>query len=584
MGWLRQLFSRRHIYADLSEEIRHHLDETVEALIHEGMNRKDAEHAAKKKFGNATLIEERSHELWQWRRLESFWADLKYGLRQLAKAPGFSVTVIITIALGIGANAAIFNLMRAVVFPTLSVPNAKEMYQLRSISTPNDAAWLYSGPAFDRLRSASIRQADIAAHTSVAECNVFSNGSSGIDTARMQLVSTNFFSTLEVLPTRGRFLLNSDSAPTGGAWHAVLRFGFWQQHFASDPAIIGKSLLINGAPVVIIGVAPKQFSGVIPGEVPDLWLPLEAQKDVRYAAPFDSLGYGSGVSLSAPYRHQEALFWLTLIARVPRGLESSAIAAWTHAFQPDLDLAARFAPEEKRAANKAVPFTLHPLAQSESVVFDRYSQPVTVLMMMVAAVLLIACINLANLQRSRLIAHTHEFGVRASLGAGRGRILQQLLVESGLLTFIGGVTAVIIAVITGPILLRWASPGAEPIPLDLNLSADVYSFIAALLALTFFAFAFIPSFAITRMDLASAARSHRTLTQSPSGAFSNILLSSQVALSLLLLALASMFARTLVNLNHVDTGFDRQHILTVRFAFHRAGYTQPRVRALATNT
>ena len=581
MAWLQQLFSRRRIYDDLSEEIRLHLDEKIETFIAEGFSREEARHKAQREFGNATLVEERGREPWQWPRLESVYTDLKYALRQLAKSPGFSATVIITIGLGIGVNTAIFNLMKAVVFPTLAASRAGELYQLRSISTPNDAAWLYSGPAFDRLRSASTGTAQVAAHSSVATCNIFVARSSGSDEAHMQLVSTNFFSMLGLRQMQGRFLQEQDTLPGGGAWPAVLRYGFWQQHFASDSNIVGKSFLVNGAPVIVVGVAPQRFSGVIPGEMPDFWLPIEAQHDVRYSVPFDSLGYGSGVSLSTPYRNQDALFWLTLIARVPADVQPSATAGWTRAFQPDLELFARFMPREQRAAVLSAAFSLHPLAQAEGTLSQQYARPLSVLMAMAAAILLIACVNLANLQRSRLMARQRELTVRASLGAGRSRILQQLLIESSLLAFLGGTLALLLAVVAGPLLLRWASYNGEGIPLDLHLGPEIYGLVFALLILTLLAFAFLPAWRVVRIDLALAIRNDRTVTQSRHSISSNILLASQVTLSLLLLVLVSMFARTLLNLNRVDTGFDRQHILTVRFSFHRAGYTESRLRALA---
>lgn len=580
MRWLRRLILRRRIYGDLAEEIRQHFNEKVEALMADGMSRQEAEHAARRAFGNAALLEERAREAWQWPRLESIKADSMYALRQLFKSPGFSVTVIVVIALGIGANTAVFQLMRAVVSPDLPVPHPAEVYALRSIRTPNDGAWLYSGPAFDHLRRAATGEAKVAAHTAIATCNIFLNKSSGAEEARMQLVSTNFFSVLEVRPSRGRFLLDGDRLPAGGAWPVVLRYGFWQQHFAADPAILGKSFLVNGTPAIVVGVAPKRFLGVIPGNIPDFWLPLEAQKDVRYSVPFDSLGFGSGVSLSMPYRQQDALFWLTLIARVPPGSEASTTAAWTQAFQPDLELFARFTPKEQRATVLASSFTLHPLAQSEGTIFAQYARPLTVLMAMVAAVLLIAYVNLANLQSARLTARRYEFAIRASLGAGRGRILQQLLIESGMLIGVGGAMALLLAFISGPVLLHWASSGARPIPLDLHPSLEVYGFVVALLVLTFVAFGLLPAWRILQRDPAITIRSSMTVSQPQRRILSNLMLAMQVTLTLLLLSVASMFGRTLLNLNHVDTGFDRQHILTVRFAFHRAGYTEARLRTL----
>ena len=269
MRWLQHLFHRR-IFDDLSEEIRQHLDEKIEALMAEGISRQEAEHTARREFGNVTRIEERGREPWQFLRLESALSDAKYALRQLYNSPIFSATVIITITLGIGANAAIFNLMHAVVFPSLPVSKPSQIYTLRSVSTPNDAVWLYSGPAFDRLRAAPSAGAQVAAHTSISTCTVASTGSNNPVPASMQLVSTNFFSVLGLAPLRGRFLLDSDVVPGGGAWPVVLRYGFWREHFASDPSIVGKSFLVNGIPVTIVGVAPDRFLGVVPGELPDL--------------------------------------------------------------------------------------------------------------------------------------------------------------------------------------------------------------------------------------------------------------------------------------------------------------------------
>ncbi len=241
MRWLLRLFHRRRIFDGLSEEIRQHLDEKIEALIREGMSRQEAEHAARREFGNVTLIEERGREPWQFLRLESALADAKYALRQLYSSPIFSVTVIVTIALGIGANAAIFNLMRAVVFPSLPVWKPGQIYMLKSISTPNDAAWLYSGPAFDRLRAASSAGAQVAAHTSIFTGTLALAGSTNPIPAGMQLVSTNFFSVLGLAPSSGRFLLDNDILPGGGTWSVVLRYGFWREHFASDRSIVGRS-------------------------------------------------------------------------------------------------------------------------------------------------------------------------------------------------------------------------------------------------------------------------------------------------------------------------------------------------------
>jgi hypothetical protein len=261
--------------------------------------------------------------------LERLGQDFSYALRQLRKSPIFSLTVIATLALGVGANTAVFSLLRAVVYPTLPVPSPQQLFVLHGIRTPNDQAWLYSQPAFERLQQATngkTNRSGIAAHSYLAEGNLADHNGGETTRAKMQLVSTNFFSVLDSSAALGRVLSPQDAAQSGTGWPAVLRYGFWQQHFASDPDIVGRTLVLNGAQIFVAGVASRDFFGVIPGESPDFWLPLEAQQDVRYAGPFDSLGREAGVHLDAPYSSQSAFFWLTLIARVPPGAAGISLA------------------------------------------------------------------------------------------------------------------------------------------------------------------------------------------------------------------------------------------------------------------
>ncbi len=447
---------------------------------------------------------------------------------------------------------------------------------LQAVRTPNDSEWMFSQPAFERLQAATASTAPVAAHTAVVKCFTTIGEGSASELVQMQLVSTNFFSVLRVQPAQGRLLVSSDSEPAGGAWPAILRYGYWQRRFAADPSILGKTIRINGRPVVVSGIAPQHFPGVIPGEAPDFWLPLEAQSDLRYFAPFDSLGHGSGVNFQAPFRRQPGIFWIWLIARVTPEQRATAIAAWTNAFQADLRLMARFMPRKTVAAAR---FSLPPAASAESTLREGYSQPLFVLMGMVGSVLLIGCINLANLQSTRLLARQRELAIRTSLGASRVRILSQLFMEGLLLAIPGGILSLAVAATVGPILLSWSS--TQPIRLELPFDPRLVLFSLALLLLAVLFFGILPFLKLSRERLSLAARGISTSTLTPHAQrFGGFMLVSQVALSLLLVSLAVMFARNLVNIYRIHTGLDQERILSVRLDFHGAGYSEARLHAL----
>ncbi len=511
---------------------------------------------------------------------ESLAQDFAYALRQLRRSPVFSLTVIATLALGVGANAAVFNLLRAVVYPTLPVPAPQEIFVLHGIRTPNDQAWLYSEPAFERLQQASSNRTAIAAHTYLQEANLAEHNGGETTRATLQLVSTNFFSVLAVTSSLGRTLTAADNNPSPSGWPIVLRYGFWQQHFAADPSVVGRSLALNGTQVVIAGVAPREFYGVIPGEAPDFWLPLAAQHDVRYVGPFDSLGPEAGVSLGEPYRDQAALFWLTLVARVPRGSASAAVAHWDAAFASDRELYAKFASGEKAAESRNSRFTLLPAARSESPFADHYSEPLFVLMGLVALLLLIACLNLANLQRTRVLLRLHEFAIRAALGVSKLRVVQQLLMEGALFAVCGGVASLLVARIADQALLHWSTQ--DDAALSLHFGSDVYLFCLALLLLAVAFFQIFPArqliFGGTLPQASLASR--RGVLGNEHNRSAHIMLAAQIALCLVLLSLASMFLRTLLNLNTLDAGLDRGHLVTVRFDFHSINYDDAKRAAL----
>ena len=325
---------------------------------------------------------------------------------------------------------------------------------------------------------------------------------------------------------------------------------------------------------------PLAIDGVIPGEAPDLWLPLEAQHDVRYVGPFDSPGDGSHKDLSKPYNQQSTLFWLTLIARVSAGQSAPAIARWDAAFEPDREIYERFASPEQKAASGNTHFLLLPAAFNEGLLSETYSKPLLVLMGMVGLLLLIACLNLANLQRTRMLQRSHEFAIRSALGSSRVRLLRQILAESVPLGLCGGVLSLGIADVLGSGLVRLSS--YAPIHLDLRFGLGVYVFCLILLLVALVLFQILPSrkFLFAETLPGGGLTSVRRSIGASGREGGDTMLGAQIALCVLLLSLAAMFEQTLRNLNGLNAGVDRSHVLTVRFDFYDSNFEDAALLAI----
>lgn len=572
---LRSLFRRNRVEQELAEELQHHLEHKAEEFLAQGMTPEEARHAAVRAMDGLELLKEECRDVRRVNWIQDFLRDLRYGFRTLRNSPGFTAVAVFTLALGIGANTAVFDLLRAVVFPSLSVPSPGEIFVLRGIRTPNDGAFLYSQPAFERLRESTAGQADgprIAAHSALAEGEFAAYSGAPVQPVSLQLVSTNFFSALGVSASAGRVFYDSDRTVSSSGWPAVLRHGFWQEHFNADPAILGRSQVLNGTLVSIVGVAARNFDGVIPGEAPDLWLPLEAQHDVRYVGPFDSPGDGSHKDLSKPYNQQSTLFWLTLIARVSSGQSAPALARWDAAFAPDREIYERFASPQQKAASGDARFLLLPAAFNEGLLSATYYTPLLVLMGMVGLLLLIACLNLANLQRTRMLRRSHEFAIRSALGSSRLRLLQQIVAESVPLGLCGGVLSLGIARVLGSALVRLPSDVA--IRLDLRFGLGIFVFCLVLLLVALLLFQILPARKLLFAEAlpAGGLASARGSIGASGSEGGNAMLGAQIALCVLLLSLAAMFVQTLRNLNGLSAGVDRSHILTVRFDFRDSNF------------
>ncbi len=484
--------------------------------------------------------------------------DVKYALRMLAKSPGFTAIAILTLALGIGANTAIFSFTDQVLLRMLPVPHPEQLVVLRSpgpnpghTSSDGDSADVFSYPMYKDLRDRSSVFSGLLACFAV-DVNVSGHGQT--QSARGELVSGNFFETLEVLPALGRVFEASDETAPGANPVAVLSYGYWTRQFGSDPSILNKPLTVNGVSLTVVGVARAGFDGVQVGAKPDIYIPMTMKAQM---APID------GLDLAERKDH-----WVAILGRVKPGItHARAQAALQPVYAPLLEEDAKLLKMNPKGSHYkqflAKPLQLTDGSQGRQVLQQTATEPLLVLMGMVALVLLIACANLASLLVARGEARQREIAVRLALGAGRGRLVRQLLTESLLIGVAGGAA--------GLALASWClSTMVGAIPSDtgmagLNAGLDfrVLWFALALTVLTSVLFGLAPAMRATRVNLQSTLKDQGS---SVSEGRSNIrlrkiLIVSQVALTAVLLVAAGLFARTLVNLEHADLGVNADNIL-----------------------
>jgi predicted permease len=575
---LRNLLRRSKVDREIRSELAAHLEMRIEDNIAGGMDANQARRDAMVRFGNPTVARERTTEADVALYLESLWADTRYALRQLARSPGFAITALLTLALGIGSNLAVFQLLNGVMFAKLPVPQPQQLYVVHGVRTPFDHAWYFSFPAFERLRKASSETAPVGAHSWIGG-GVFQQAespnadSTGID---FQMVSDNFFSVLQLSPAAGRFFQPGDDDRQQTEWPVILRYSFFEQHFGADPSVIGKRAVVNRVPVIIIGVAPKGFAGVLQWNAPDLWLPLAAQSTLRFGTAFDSLGPGFGLDLGKPWLPQPNIFWLIPVTRLDPSQQLAAQTRWTAAITPDLAImadASKDAHEQQTIRTTKVAFVS--AANGEGSLYTRYATPLMLLMAMSGVILLIGSLNLANLQMARLTQREREFNIRIALGASRMRVLRQVAIESAILTLLGGALALITGRISSGVLLEWASGRGRAFPIDLGMNTQGYLVAVALLCLALIGFGVLPAWLITRKSLSSVEHSRvaaQTGQSKSARRASNLLLASQVCLSLLLLTIAALFTQTLRNIAHMNTGMDRGHIVSIHVDMRSTGF------------
>jgi len=514
--------------------------------------------------------------------MDTLWKDIRFGLRGLAKNPGFTVVAVLTLALGIGANTALFSLVNALLLRHLPVANPEQLAAIGNparvggVSEGTPRFDLFSLPLYYAVRDASHSFSGLLATGRTGALDVRAEGAAAtaeVEHPRGRLVTGNYFSVLGVHAAAGRTFTEEDDRLGGVSPPAVvLAYQYWKRRFGLDPAVVGKRLTINGGLFTIIGVAAPEFTGEIVGAREDLWIPVTQQPLVNPGRNWLRDGNTS---------------WLLLLGRLKPGVTLEQAKAeldpLAHRLVPTLP-GIKLDPDEiVGIASSHV--SVSPGGLGFSSVRERFSQPLLLLFGMVGVVLLICCANIANLMLTRAAGRSREIGVRLAIGAGRGRLVRQLLTESFLLALAGTACGAVLAVWASRMLLELASRGGNPIPLDVHPDLRVLAFTLGITLLTAMLFGLAPGWRAVRVDLISALKPSmgRTgQTGSSRGKFraGKALVVAQVAVSLLLLTGAGLLVRSLNNLMQQDVGFDRNHLLVVETDPVASGYSQQQMNAL----
>ncbi len=450
MSWIPNIFRRGKLYDDLSEEIRLHIEERAEQLMGEGMSRREAEQEARRAFGNQTLLEERSREVWQWPTLESIWADVRFAFRQMRRSPGFTIAAVLTLALGIGTNAVVFSLLNALILRPVNLPQGKNLYLVErgkgrapSNSYPDYLDIRDRNRGFDGLVASEIDKAGLDVNGITSPVWLYE-------------ASGNYFDVLGIQPYLGRFFHGSDDDGPNSAPYIVLSYGYWQSHFQSDPGVVNRVVQLNKFDYTILGVAPPRFRGTELFFAPDLWAPMVNEQQIDGSSGLNNRGSRGK--------------WL--VGRLRAGVTPAQATADLNSIGASL---AKAYPKDDDDMSFAL--------ARPGLLGDMLGGPVHAfvagLMLLSGLILLAACANLGSLFSARAADRSREVALRLALGSSRGRILRQLLTEAVLVSLAGGA----VGLAGGVALLHWLSAW-QPIPnipINVPVDPDVRTYTVALL-------------------------------------------------------------------------------------------------------
>jgi predicted permease len=557
-----KIFRRKKFESEMDTELGFHIDAYVDDLVRSGMDRTEAGRRARVEFGAVEATKDECRQAWGWQRFDELRADLRYTLRGLRRNPTFSAIAILSLALGIGANAAIFGLVDAVMLRLLPVRDPGRLVFIQNVGTEG-ANGGPPYPCFELLRGRARSFESMAA---------FSPSSMGIDIdgrreqVRGVYVSGNFYSLLGIEPLAGRTLSAADDrtveqgGPDGPV--AVISRAYWRQRFGGIPSVIGRTIRLSNFSVTIVGIMPSGVMSLEPGRPIDIAVPMM-------------------LSDPASLRDRGA-WWLDIVARLKPGIRPERARAESDALFQSFMANIAISRDIRKLAFDHI--ELAPAGAGLDSLRTRFSKPLTALLILAGLVLLAACVTVANLMLARATARQKEFAVRLAIGAGRGRLIRQGLTEALVLVGAGAALGAILALRGEAALAAYFAEGNNKIALDLSLNGRVLLFTLAASLLTGVAFGLLPALRAVRVDPAAGmqASSRSVAGSRPSLRLGRALVVLQVGLSMVLLAGAGLFIRSLRQLESVDLGFARQGILTMDVAPEPTLFGSPQWLALQT--
>jgi predicted permease len=543
MNWFTQLFRRGQIYGDLAEEIEEHLAEKVDALVAGGMDRKQAEHKARREFGNVTRIEEQGREAWMWPKIEGLLEDIRFAFRRLNRSPGFALTAIATLALGIGANVIVFSVLNGVILRPLPVPSPEQIFQL---TRGKDASDYHSYLDYADLRDRDKSMDGLIAYGALTAGLTIDNATAE---SWGYTASANYFDVLGIKPAQGRFFHSTDEKGLASAPYIVLSNDFWHRQFGASESMLGKTILLNQHPFTIIGVAPADFRGTEVFFWADYWIPIVNAEQVTGWSDLccrDHIGVQLMGRLKPGVTPREATDSFNAIATQ---------MAKENAKDDGLTIQLR---QPGPAGNKTDP-TRFALAG---------------IMLLAFMVLLAACANLATIFTARAADRSSELAVRLAIGASRWTVLRQLLVEAVIVSIIGGLVGSALSRLLLGFLAHWQPFGGFPTRMPILPDSRVYLLAIALSVCSGIFFGLLPARQVWRTEVVQAIKSGYVFSDSNRRfALRDVLLVIQIVVCTVLVTASLVAVRGMVRAMHVPLGFDPQGVTLVGADLRMAGYS-----------
>jgi putative ABC transport system permease protein len=551
MNWLKQLLLQRRLDRDLSEEIRQHLEERAEELTQNGMSGEDARLAARREFGNVAKLQEDSREVWRWNLIENFFTDLRYAFRQLRKSPAFTAAAVLTLALGIGANTAVFSVVNAVILRPLPYPESGRLVSVQSIDirgTPHPAVLSYPN-FFDFRKYNHVFENIVSYHDSDF---ALSGGGTAVHLTG-EVVSADLFKALKVQPALGRGFVTQDEK--AGQRVVVLSHALWKERFSGDASLIGRSIILDTEPYTVIGVMPPGF--IFPAGNPKVQL-------------WTTLARDAGDGTASPMTEQRGARFLNAIARLKPGVAIETAHA-------ELDTLAAMLARQYPDDNKNVPSTIV-MPELDQLSGDA-RRPLLILLGAVGLVLLIACVNIANLLLARTAEREREFAVRAAIGASRRTIVRQLLTESLALAMLGCLAGLLTALACVDLLLPFAGDSIPRLR-QATLDPKVLSFSVLLALLTAVVFSFAPALRLSRAELVGPLKEGQRGSTLGRDRLRSGLVIAQITLGLVLLSAAALLVASFLHLLRRDPGFRPEQVLSFSMSVPDVRYPDDKQVAL----